>query len=80
MILAGCEYWWKSRSTRIDIVDDEAGSHPRRTISIEPYLNAGMAGDVIARHAREVVSMSIEQLARLRPFDRAAGSRARHTR
>ncbi|MCW3662236.1 hypothetical protein [Burkholderia cenocepacia] len=42
------------RTARIDIVDDETGSYPPRT-------------------------MSIEQLARLQPFDRAAGTQTRYS-
>ncbi|RQR41299.1 MULTISPECIES: hypothetical protein [unclassified Burkholderia] len=67
------------RTVRIDIVDDEAGSHPPRTMSIEQYVNAGMADDEIARHVLEVVAMSLEQLARLRPYDRATGARMRYS-
>ncbi|RQS18423.1 hypothetical protein [Burkholderia sp. Bp8998] len=63
------------RTARIFIVDDEAGNHPPRTMSIDQYVNAGMADDEIARHVLEVVAMSLEQLARLQPFDRATGAR-----
>ncbi|WP_175920834.1 hypothetical protein [Burkholderia latens] len=69
----------ESRTARIDIVDEEAGRHPPRTMSIEQYLNAGMAGDEIVRHVLEVVSLSIEQLARLRLFDRAARAYTRYS-
>ncbi|AOK43661.1 hypothetical protein QZM46_09825 [Burkholderia vietnamiensis] len=65
------------RTARIHIVDDESGSYPPRTISIERYLSAGMTDEQIARHVLEVVTMSVEQLARLQPFDRASGNRNR---
>ena len=67
------------RTARIYIVDADAGSHPPRTMSIEQYLKAGMADDEIARHMLEVVAMSLEQLARLQPFDRAARARMRYS-
>ncbi|MBR8403837.1 hypothetical protein [Burkholderia cenocepacia] len=67
------------RTARIDIVDDQTGSYPPRTMSIEQYVDAGMADDEIARHVLEVVTMSIEQLARLQPFDRAAGTQTRYS-
>jgi hypothetical protein len=38
-----------------------------------------MADDEIARHMLEVVAMSLEQLARLQPFDRAARARMRYS-
>jgi len=69
----------EQRTARIDIVDDEAGSYPPRTMSIERYVNAGMAADEIARHVLEVVAMSIEQLARLQPFERKAGAQTRYS-
>ncbi|KWZ29837.1 hypothetical protein [Burkholderia anthina] len=69
----------EQRTARIDIVDDEAGRYPPRTMRIEQYVNAGMTDDEIARHVLEVVTMSIEQLARLQPFDRAIGARARYS-
>ncbi|CAI8919756.1 MULTISPECIES: hypothetical protein [Burkholderia] len=67
------------RTARIDIVDGDAGSHPPRTMSIEQYIKAGMADDEIARHVLEVVAMSLEQLARLQPFDRAARARMHYS-
>ncbi|RKU05002.1 hypothetical protein C7H84_02280 [Burkholderia sp. Nafp2/4-1b] len=67
------------RTARIYIVDNEAGSHPPRTMSIEQYVDAGMAADEIARHVLEVVAMSIEQLARLQPYGRTAGARTRYS-
>ncbi|WP_175821700.1 hypothetical protein [Burkholderia sp. BCC0419] len=69
----------EQRTARIDIIGDEAGSYPPRTMSIERYVNAGMADDEIARHVLEVVSMSIEQLARLQPFERTAGTQTRYS-
>lgn len=66
------------RTARIDIVDDEPAAIAR-TMSIEQYVDAGMADDEIARHVLEVVTMSIEQLARLQPFDRAAGTQTRYS-
>ncbi|MBY4865023.1 hypothetical protein DIE14_17470 [Burkholderia sp. Bp9017] len=69
----------ESRSARIHIVDDEAGNYPPRTMSIEQYIHAGMGHDEIARHVLEVVTMSVERLARLQPFDRAAGTHTRYS-
>ncbi len=66
----------ESRSARIDI-DDESGSYPSRTMSIEQYIHAGLGHDEVVRHVLEVVAMSVERLAGLQPFDRAAGTRAR---
>ncbi|WP_175774178.1 hypothetical protein [Burkholderia anthina] len=68
----------ENRSARIHIVDDESGSYPPRTMSIEQYLHAGMGHDEIVRHVLEVVAMSVEQLARLQPFGRAVGTRTRY--
>ncbi|WP_321807306.1 hypothetical protein [Burkholderia sp. BCC1993] len=65
------------RTARIYIVDDGAGSHPPRTMSIEQYVDAGMTDDEIARHVLEVVTMSIEQLARLQPYNRTARAQTR---
>jgi DNA-binding SARP family transcriptional activator len=48
-------------------------------MSIEQYIKAGMADDEIARHVLEVVAMSLEQLARLQPFDRAARARMHYS-
>jgi len=66
-------------TARIFIVDHDAGSHPPRTMSIEQYVSAGMDDDEIARHVLEVVAMSIEQLARLQPFNRATRAPARYS-
>ena len=65
------------RTARIYIVDADAGSHPPRTMSIEQYVDAGMTDDEIARHVLEVVTMSIEQLARLQPYNRTARAQTR---
>lgn len=62
------------RAARIDIVDDD------RTMSIEQYVDAGMTDDEIARHVLEVVTMSIEQLARLQPYNRTARAQTRQFR
>lgn len=67
------------RTAKIYIVDEEAGSHPPRTMSIEQYLSAGMTDDEIARHVLEVVSISITQLARLQPFARAGRTQSRYS-
>nr|WP_175801839.1 hypothetical protein [Burkholderia anthina] len=68
----------ENRSVRIHIVDGESGCYPPRTMSIEQYLHAGMGHDEIVRHVLEVVTMSVEQLARLQPFGRAVGTRTRY--
>ncbi|WP_269504486.1 hypothetical protein [Burkholderia sp. IMCC1007] len=68
-----------SRSARIYIIDDGSGSYPPRTMSIQQYINAGMADEEIIRHVLEVVAISVEQLARLQPFHRANGSHPRYS-
>ncbi|AFQ50205.1 hypothetical protein PI86_08515 [Burkholderia sp. A9] len=69
----------ESRTARIDIVDDESGGYPPRTMRIDQYVNAGMADDEIVRHVLEVAAMSVEQLARLRSFERSTRAQTRYS-
>ncbi|KVH56495.1 hypothetical protein WS89_23845 [Burkholderia sp. MSMB1072] len=51
----------------IYIVNGEHGSYQPRHMDVREYGEAGMSAEDIVRHLLEVVSISVEELDRMRP-------------